>query len=109
LANFTTIKVPSALKEEIQYYRKKNNAKDPFSKFVIVQLEDALQGQILKSMARLEHAYRCKDNNPKTKRVTFTVMDKTDEYFICEKCAKLSEFQNMDSEESVKWGDFRDT
>jgi len=36
-------------------------------------------------------------------------MDKTDEYFICEKCAKLSEFQNMDSEESVKWGDFRDT
>ena len=59
-------------------------------------------------MARLEHAYRCKDTNPKTKRCTFTVMGKTDEYFICKKCVKLPEFQNMDSEESVKWGDFRD-
>ena len=107
MADFTTIKVPSALKEEIQYYRKKNHANDPFNKFVIAQLEDALQDQILKSMARLEHSYMCKDANLKTRRLTFTVMGKTSEYFVCEECAKLHIFQNMDSEESIKWGDFR--
>ncbi len=108
MVKFTTVKIPAPLKEEIQYYRKKNSAKDSFNKFVIAQLEDALQGQILRSMAKLEHSYRCKDMNPKTKRLTFTVMGKTDEYFVCEKCAKLHAFQNMDSEENVKWGDFKD-
>ncbi len=107
LAEFTTIKIPSSLKEEIQYYRKKNSAKDSFNKFVIAELEDALQDQILQSMARLEHSYMCKDPNLKTRRLTFTVMGKTSEYFVCEECAKLPAFQNMDSEEIVKWGDFR--
>lgn len=107
MTDFTTVKIPSSLKEEIQYYRKKNNAKDSFNKFVIAQLEDALQDEILKSMARLERSYMCKDSNLKTKRCTFTVMGKTDEYFICEECAKLHIFQNMDSEETVKWGDFK--
>ena len=107
LAEFTTIKIPSYLKKEIQYYRKKNSAKDSFNKFVITQLEDALQDEILQSMARLEHSYMCKDANLKTKRLTFTVMNKTSEYFVCEECAKLHIFQNMDSEETVKWGDFR--
>lgn len=107
LTDFTTIKIPSSLKEEIQYYRKKNNTKESFNKFVIIQLEDALQNQILKSMAKLEHAYRCKDTNLKTKRLTFTVMNKTSEYFVCDECAKLHIFQNWESEEKVKWGDFR--
>jgi hypothetical protein len=107
LADFATIKIPVSLKEEIQYYRKKNHAKDPFNKFVIAQLEDALQEQILKSMARLERSYMCKDANPKTRRLTFTVVGKTSEYFVCEECAKLHIFQNMDSEETVKWGDFK--
>ena len=107
LADIVTIKVPSSLKEEIQYYRKKNNAKDPFNKFVIIQLEDALQDQILKSMARLERSYMCKDSNLKTKRLTFLVMNQTSEYFVCEECAKRREFQNMDSEETVQWGDFK--
>ena len=107
LANFTTIKIPSSIKEEIQYYRKKNSEKDSFNKFVIAHLEDALQDQILKSIARLEHSYMCKDSNLKTKRLTFLVMNQTSEYFVCEECAKLHIFQNMDSEESVKWGDFK--
>ena len=108
MTDIVTIKIPSVLKEEIQYYRKKNSAKDSFNKFVIAQLEDALQDQILKFMARLEYSYMCKDANLKTKRLTFTVMNKTSEYFVCEECAKLQIFQNMDSEETVKWGDFRD-
>ncbi len=107
MVKFTTVKIPIPLKEEIQYYRKKNSAKDSFNKFVIAQLEDALQDQILQSMARLEHSYMCKDTNLKTKRLTFTVMGKTSEYFVCEECAKLPAFQNMDSEEIVKWGDFK--
>ncbi len=107
MADFVTIKISSELREEIQHYRKKNDSKGLFSKFVIDELEDALQNQILKSVSRLENAYRCKDSDPKTRRLTFTVMDKTDEYFLCENCAKLPEFQNMDSEESVVWGDFR--
>lgn len=74
-----------------------------------MQLEEALQSQILKSMAKLEHSYRCKDTNLKTKRLTFTVMDKTSEYFVCNEYAKLPIFQNSESEENVKWGDFRDT
>lgn len=108
MVDVTTIKIPSSLKEEIQYYRKKNSAKDSFNKFVIAQLEDALQDQILQSMARLEHSYMCKDANLKIRRLTFTVMGKISEYFVCEECAKLPAFQNMDSEETVKWGDFRD-
>lgn len=107
MANFATVKIPASLKEEIQYYRKKNNAKNSFNKFVIAQLEDALQGQILKLMSTLEYSYRCKDNNTKTKRLVFTIMGKTEEYFVCEKCAKLPAFQKMDSEESVVWGDFK--
>ena len=107
LVDFTTIKIPSSLKEEIQYYRKKNSVKDSFNKFVIAELEDALQDQILQSMARLEHSYMCKDTNLKIKRLTFTVMGKTSEYFVCEECTKLHIFQNMDSEETVKWGDFK--
>jgi len=42
-----------------------------------------------------------------TKRLTFTVMDKTEEYFVCKNCAKLPEFQNMDSVESIVCGDFK--
>jgi hypothetical protein len=95
------------LEVEIQHYRKKNKATEPFNKFVTSQLEDALQGEILRSLARLEHSYRCKDNNQKLKRLTFTVVGKTSEYFVCEECAKRPEFQNMDTEESVVWGDFK--
>ena len=107
MADFATVKIPSSLKDEIRHYRKKNHSKGTFNKFVIAELEDALQNQILKSVSKLEHSYRCKDANPKTKRLTFTVMDKTDEYFICEECSKQKEFQNMDSEETVQWGDFK--
>ncbi len=107
MTDFVTIKIPSSLKEEIQYYRKKNESKGTFNKFVIDELEDALQNQILKSVSGLDNAFRCKDSEPKTKRHTFTVMEKTHEYFICEKCAKLPIFQNMDSEETVVWGDFK--
>lgn len=101
-----TIKIPKSLKDEIQYYRKKNNVKASFSKFVTSQLEEALQNEILKSMARMEQSYRCRDDNPKTKRLTFTVMEKTSEYFVCDECASRPEFQNMDSTENVKWGDY---
>lgn len=107
MAGFTTIKIPSSLKEEIQHYRKKNRSSGTFNKFVIAELEDALQNQILKSVSKLEHSYRCRDANPKTKRLTFTVVGKTDEYFVCEECSKQSEFHNMDSEETVQWGDFK--
>lgn len=107
MTDFTTIRIPSSLKEEIQYYRKKNNAKESFNKFAIIQLEDALQNQILKSMAKLEYSYRCKDANLKTKRLTFTVMNKTSECFVCDECAKLPAFQNGESEEQIKWGDFK--
>ena len=103
MADFATVKIPTSLKEEIQYYRKKNKAIEPFNKFVIAQLEDGLQDQILKSMAKLEHSYRCKDANPKTKRLVFTVVGKTSEYFVCDKCAKRPEFGNMDSEEDIVW------
>ncbi len=107
MTNFTTIKIPLSLKEEIQYYRKKNHSKGSFNKFVISELEDSLQNEILHSVSKLEHSYRCKDGNPKTKRLTFTVMNQTDEYFLCENCVKEPEFRNVDSEETVKWGDFK--
>ena|SRR2546428_4723599 len=68
----TQVGIATLLKNEIEYYIKKNGKYSNFDEFLIRLLKHGLQSEILGSMSRLEKSYRCKDLNHKIVRRVYT-------------------------------------
>src|SRR3989442_5133858 len=96
----TQVSIPTLLKNEIEYYIKKNGKYSNFDEFLILLLKHGLQSEILGYMSRLEKSYRCKDLNPKIVRRVYEFHGNKEESFLCKKHASDPIFDKYESEEN---------
>lgn len=105
----TTINIPTLLKKEIEYYLNKTKRFKDFEDFLDFHLNHGLYDEILQSMKKEKKSNRCGDMNPKTVRRVYKILDEKEEFFICDEHKKESAFDKYESEESIQWGDWKNT